>query len=322
MNILSMFKTSNRWSHLINKLLMVSLWCSVIVFFAIAILVFIGGWNLESVRIALIISGIGVGLLVFTLMMKRSVDQSLSPKTITDYYDSALEIEETKGIEASREIYETICKTFDTNLGPAYLALASIHLEKNEEEKATQYIHKAAKENWIWYHSGLELLAEYYKKNRLDEKLAALSEQMDRVKELEERASEEIYYFSESDSLQAHDQSLSFFSPIIRILSGYLQFNELFIVEKKLNTIPDRKVYVFALVVDQKDEVKKYEEKIYRSCYEVLVKPLGRYMFFEYTISFLFLSREDSRDRAFIQKLKNIEGARVNQKEMDHLIRE
>lgn len=322
MDILSILKTSNRWSHMINKLLMVSLWCSVMIFFTIALFMLIGGWNWDSIRIALIISGIGGMLLIFTVMMKRSFDQSRWPKTIFDYYESALELEETQGIEASKEVYETILRTFDTNLGPAYLSLASYYLEKKDEEKATEFIHKAAKENWIWYHSGLELLAEYYKKHQLNDKLEILSEQMDRVKTLEEEASQEIYYFSESDSLQVHDQSLSFFSPIIRILSAYLEFEELFIVEKKLTTIPDRKVYVFALVVDRKDDVKKYEENIYRSCYDILAKPLGKYIYFEYTVSFLFLSRENERDREFIQKLEEIEGARVSQNELNKLIRE
>src|SRR5690606_38936589 len=181
------------------------LWSSVIIFFTIAILILFGGWNWESIRIALIVSGIAGILLVFTLIMKRSFDQNKTPRTITEYYESALELEETKGLKASKEVYETICKTFDTNLGPAYLSLASIALEEQEEELATQYIKKAAKENWIWYHSGLELLAEYYKKNQMEDQLALLSEQMERVKELEERASQEIYYFSESDTLLPHD---------------------------------------------------------------------------------------------------------------------
>lgn len=321
MNLLSILKTSHRWSQMINKLLMVSLWCSVMIFFAIAIFILIGGWNWDSVRIALVVSGIGGMLIVFAMIMKRSFEQAQSPKTISDYYEFALELEETKGIEASKEVYETICNTFDTNLGPAYLALASIHLERKEEEKAKEYIHKAAKENWIWYHSGLELLAEYYKKHELNDQLQVLSEQMERVKELEERASQEIYYFSESDSLHAHNQSLSYFSPILRILSDYVQFEELFIVEKKLATIPDRKVYVFALVVEDKEEAKKSEEKIYRSCYDALAKPLGKYIFFEYTVSFLFLSGENEQERGFIQKLEKIKGARVNQEEIHHLIK-
>lgn len=320
MNILSIFKVSNRWNQMINKLLMTSLWSSVCIFFAIALVILMGGWNWESVRIALMISGIGVVLLVFTIFTKRSFDQQhQSPKTLHDYYESALELEETKGIEASQEIYETICNSFDTHLGPAYLSLASIYLKKKEEEKAIEYIHKAAKENWIWYHSGLELLAEYYKENQLQEKLEKLLKQLNRVKELEEKASQEIYYFSDSDSLKPNDQPLYVFASIIRVLLDYLKLKELFIVRKALQTIPDRKVYVFALVVDQKDQAHKYEEKIYHDCYEFLAKPLGKYLFFEYTVSFIFLSRQDLQDQRFLQKIEKIEGARVSQHELDSL---
>lgn len=319
MNILSIFKVSHRWNQMINRLLMISLWCAVILFFAIAVGILMGSWSGESIRMALIISGIGVVLLIFTIFTKRSFDQQQAPKTLQDYYECALDLEEAKGLEACKEIYETICNSFDTHVGPAYLTLASIYLEKNEEERAIEYIHKAARDDWIWYHSGLELLAEYYKKNQLLDQLEKLTKQLERIKELEEEASQEIYYMSESDSFLPNDRPLYTFASIIRVLLSYLKLNELFIVQKTLTTIPDRKVYVFALVVDQKDEAQQYEEQIYRDCYEFLAKPLGKYIFFEYTVSFIFLSRRDLRDRRFLQKIENIKGARVNQYELDAL---
>lgn len=322
MNMLSVFKTSSRWSQLINKLLMISLWCSVGIFFAIAILILVGGLNWESVRIAFMVSGIGVLLLFFTIFTKRSFEQHHMPKTLTDYYEAALEVEETKGIEAAQEVYETICRSFNTNLGPAYLSLANICLEKNEVRKATEYIQKAAEENWIWYHSGLELLVEYYKKNEEQEKLEHLTKQLEQVKKLEEEACREIYFLNDSDTLIPHDQPLEVFTPIFRVLDQYLKLEELFILEKKLQTIPDRKVYVFALIVDQKDEAKKVEKKIYHDCYEFLAKPLGKYIFFEYTVSFLFLSRQEKQDDALIQRIKQMEGTRVSQRELEPLLSE
>lgn len=322
MNMLSVFKTSGRWSQLMNKLLMISLWCSVGIFFAIALLILTGGLNWESVRIAFMVSGMGVLLLFFTIFTKRSFEQNHTPKTLTDYYEAALEVEETKGMEAAQEVYENICHLFKTNLGPAYLSLANICLEKNEVKKATEYIQKAAEENWIWYHSGLELLVEYYKRNEEKEKLEQLTKQLEQVKKLEEEASHEIYFISDSDVLIPHDQPLEVFTPIFRVLNQHLKLEELFIVEKKLQTIPDRKVYVFALVVEQKDEAKKVEEKIYHDCYEFLAKPLGKYIFFEYTVSFLFLSRQDEQDDALIQKIEQMEGTRVSQQDLEPLLSE
>lgn len=319
MNIFSMMKMSNRWSQFMNKLLMISLWGSVMLFFIIALTILMGEWNLESVRLASIIGGIGVLLLVFTFLMKRSFSQHQSPKTLHDYYEVALELEETKGIHACQEIYETMCKEFDSNLGPAYLSLAHIHLQKNNEEQAIEYIHQAAKENWIWYPSGLEILANFYEKHQLDEKLDRLKKEINRIKELEEKASKEIYYFSDSDLFRPNDQPLYVFASVIQVLLQYLRLRRLFIVEKILTTIPNRKVYVFALVVDEKKEAKKHEEKIYHHCYDILAKPLGKYIFFEYTVSFIFLSEQDSRDQKLIRKMEEIEGAEVGQIELDAL---
>lgn len=313
MNFFSVFKESRRFSQLINQVLIICLWSSVIIFFGIAIYLMMEGWNWENLRMSLVYGGIAVILLFFTLLLQRSIHLMQKPSTVKEYYELALWTEETQGMKASKKIYEEMIQKFDHLLGPAYLSLAAIYLKQQDEDKAEQMIEQAAKENWVWYLPGLEMLSEYYQ-GHSSPKLESLTKKIERVKALEEKASEEIYYFSESDAFEPHDQSVQAFWPVIRILRSYLSIRDLYIVKKKLTTIPDRKVYVFAVTLDRMDEeqVKQCEEKIYQDCYEILAQPLGKYLFFAYTISFIFLNERKGRDRKLIQKLAQVSGSQVN----------
>lgn len=317
MNFFSVFKGSHRLSQLINQVLMICLWSSVVLFLAIAVFLMMEGWNWENLRMSLVYCGIAVILLFFTLLLQRSINMTQKPNTVKEYYELALWTEESQGIRASQKIYEEMIQKFDRLLGPAYLSLASIYLKQQDEEKAEQMIEQAAREDWVWYLPGLEMLFDYYcdHQSPLQEKL---SKKIDRVKKLEEQASEEIYYFSESDSFEPNDQSVEAFFPVIRILQSYLPIQELYIVKKKLTTIPDRKVYVFAVTLDPKntEQVKQCEEKIYQDCYEILAQPLGKYLFFAYTISFIFLNKKKVQDHKLLQKLAQVSGSQVNLAEL------
>lgn len=312
MDLFTIFKGTHRWGQMIQRLLMISLWGSVIIFITIAIMILMEGFNGENIRNASMIGGVAMILAMFTFFLQKSLDVSQQPKTLHAYYELALLMEETQGLVASKDVYQEMINKYDEHLGPAYLSMAAIELEQTYPEKAITYIEQAAKENWVWYLPGLEMLADHYQQQHQAEKYEEIIQAIKRVKELEERASQEIYYFSEHDRFQSVDQSMQIFSPVVRILQSYLRLDELFIVKKRIESIPDRQVYAFAIVVDRKEEIHALEEKIYQDCYDKLAQPLGKYIFFDYTLSFIFLSKEDKNDRRLFNKLVSIPNAKLD----------
>lgn len=310
MNLFSLMKGSAGRGQMMQRLLIMSLWGSVLIFFGIAFILLFQGWDASNVRMALMISGLALVLLLFTRYLQKSLDVHGKPKTLEAYYELALLQEETEDLSACQHTYETMIDQFDQHLGPAYLSLAALYLKQADDEKAMFLVEHAAKEDWVWYLPGLEMLADYYKETDTT-KQAEMKKAISRVKELEAKASQEIYYFSEQDVFQAIDQPVANFEPVIRILQAHLDIQKLYLVKKKIETIPNRNVYTFAIVVNDIEQAKAYEEKIYQDCYEQVAKPLGKYSYFTHTLAFIMLDANSAQDQKLLDKISVITDAQV-----------